>query len=85
VATFISGCIPRNQNPKQDGARFFIFPPDISFINHHLFTKVSIQLITVVPELVLPNGKMMLILKFWAFCFEGLQRFSSSKRWRWMG
>ncbi|KAJ6902736.1 hypothetical protein NC651_020270 [Populus alba x Populus x berolinensis] len=38
VATFISWYIPRNQNPKQDGA--------------------SIQLINVVPELVLPNGKM---------------------------
>ncbi|KAJ6429590.1 hypothetical protein OIU84_021067 [Salix udensis] len=48
----------------------FIVPPSISFINHHLFTKDSIQLITIVPDLDLPNGKMMLILNFWAFCLK---------------
>jgi hypothetical protein len=80
VATFIFGYIPRNQNCKQDGARFFISPPSISFLDSHLFTKVSIQLITIVPDLLLPNGMVVFFFKnFGRFTLKDCQDFHQAK------
>lgn len=57
----------------------FIIPPSISFINHHLLTKDSIQLITTVPDFDLSNGKMMLILNLWAFCLKDCKDIHQAK------